>query len=318
MPALVAGDRPDFIVVDQLRKAYGPVTAVNGISFRVGRGEVFGLLGPNGAGKTTTLEIMEGLRRADSGRASVDGVDAATHSRQVRAMIGVQLQQAGFFEKLTVRETLHLFASFFRRALSPDLLLKRFQLEDKAGARVETISGGQKQRLSLALALLNDPVVVFLDEPTTGLDPQARRDLWAAISGLRGEGKTVILTTHYMEEAEQLCDRVAIMDHGVILAMDTPRTLIDKYAPGASLFLKQEPEAQKDAERLLKELRLAGVEKLELEKEGVTLLTRNPRDTLAALFDPARSGGFSFSGLDLRAGNLEDVFLNLTGRRLRD
>lgn len=305
------------IEVEGLRKTYGTLAAVDGVSFAVERGEIFGLLGPNGAGKTTTLEILEGLRRPDGGRAVVAGVNVVRRPGAVKARIGVQLQQAGYFEKLTVEETMRLFSAFHRRALPADPLIERFELGEKRRALVEGLSGGQRQRLSLAMALLNDPEVVFLDEPTTGLDPQARRNLWEAIAGVRAEGKTVILTTHYMEEAEALCDRVAIMDRGRILALDTPRALVREHAPGARVTLRVEDgEGAGGAEGALDGL--PGAERVTNADGEVTIHTRSSEETLQALLEHSRAGLLTFSHLSVREGTLEDVFLNLTGHRLRD
>src|SRR5437667_5488035 len=208
------------LTVDNLIKNYGAIRAVDGISFRVEKGEVFGMLGPNGAGKTTTVEILEGLRAADAGRAEVLGIDVRRDGARVKEQIGVALQTATLMPNLTAWELLDLFGSFYARALPPDELLERLGLEEKRNSLVQTLSGGQQQRLSVALALVNDPQLVFLDEPTTGLDPQARRSLWEVVEEMRAAGKTVMLTTHYMEEAERLCDRVAIMDHGKIPDLD--------------------------------------------------------------------------------------------------
>jgi len=218
----------DIIEVKDLRKSYGEVAAVNGISFAVREGEIFGMLGPNGAGKTTTLEILEGLKRPTSGSITVDGINVITHTEEVKARIGVQLQSSSFFEGLTLAELLVMFAAMYGRKVDPMALLSDVQLTDKAQAQVKELSGGQKQRFSIAVGLVNDPRVLFLDEPTTGLDPQARRNLWELIKEIRNKGKTVVITTHYMDEAEVLCDRVAIMDHGVIIALDTPRALIGR------------------------------------------------------------------------------------------
>ena len=216
-----------IITVHDLRKRYGALTAVDGVSFEVAGGEVFGILGPNGAGKTTTLEMIEGMRPIDEGSATIDGVDVRHDPREVKRRIGIQLQASAFFDELNLRELLHLFGRLYERDAEADALLADVELTEKAGATVKTLSGGQKQRFSIAAALVNDPRVLFLDEPTTGLDPQARRHLWELVRRLRDRGHTVVLTTHYMEEAEELCDRVAIMDRGRIVALDTPQHLID-------------------------------------------------------------------------------------------
>ena len=216
-----------IIVARDLRKRYGSLHAVDGVSFEVARGEVFGILGPNGAGKTTTIEMIEGMRPIDDGSATIDGIDVRADPRGVKARIGIQLQASAFFDGLTLTELLDLFGTLYGQTVDPAALLAEVELTDKAQSQVDTLSGGQKQRFSIAAALVNDPVVLFLDEPTTGLDPQARRHLWGVIRVLRDRGHTVVLTTHYMEEAEELCARVAIMDAGRIVALETPQRLID-------------------------------------------------------------------------------------------
>ena len=215
-----------IIEVRDLVKRYGGVTAVDGISFSVYSGEIFGMLGPNGAGKTTTVEVMEGLRQADGGTVTVGGIDVGTDPYRVKEQIGVQLQSTAFQPHLTCAEVIAMFAACYRRQIDPMVLLREVDLAEKAKALNETLSGGQRQRLSIATALVNEPQVLFLDEPTTGLDPQARRHLWDLVRRIRDRGTTVFLTTHYMDEAEILCDRVAIMDTGKIVAMSSPRALI--------------------------------------------------------------------------------------------
>ena len=210
----------------ELRKRYGDIVAIDGVSFSVKRGEIFGMLGPNGAGKTTTVEILEGLREPDSGEAYINGIDVMKEPKRVKAIIGVQLQQNAFFDNLSLAETVDLFATLYESDVTADEALERVGLQNRGKSNYKNLSGGQKQRLSIAVALVNNPVAMFLDEPTTGLDPQARRNLWDLITGLRDSGKAIVLTTHYMEEAEDLCDRVAIMDQGKIVAMDTPEELI--------------------------------------------------------------------------------------------
>ena len=216
-----------MIEVADLHKSYGPLKAVEGVSFHIYAGEVFGILGPNGAGKTTTVEILEGMRVQDSGMARINGVDVRKDPRGVKAIIGIQLQSSAFFDKLNLTEILEVFGGLYPRRIAPAELLRRVQLEDKARAQFKTLSGGQQQRFSIAAALVNDPLVLFLDEPTTGLDPQARRHMWQLVQGFQAEGRTILLTTHYMEEAEELCDRVAIMDRGQIVALDQPKVLVD-------------------------------------------------------------------------------------------
>jgi len=216
-----------IITVADLTKRYGEIDAVRGVSFEVEEGEVFGLLGPNGAGKTTTVEILEGLRAPTGGRATVAGVDVVAHPQAVKARIGVQLQASAFPGHYQARELIDLFALFYERKVDAPALLRAVGLEDRAGQRAEKMSGGQRQRLSIAVAMVNEPRVLFLDEPTTGLDPQARRNLWDLIRDIRSRGTTVMLTTHYLDEAELLCDRVAIMDGGRIIALDSPKGLIE-------------------------------------------------------------------------------------------
>ncbi|MCA9341851.1 ABC transporter ATP-binding protein [Candidatus Saccharibacteria bacterium] len=216
----------NIIEVEGLTKQYGKVKTVKGVSFTVKEGEVFGILGPNGAGKTTTLEMIEALRPIDGGTVMLDGINVADNPSRVKEIIGIQLQSTAFFDKLTLREQLSMFASLYGETVHPDELLEDVQLTDKAKSYVENLSGGQKQRFSIAAALVNKPRVLFLDEPTTGLDPQARRNLWELIQNIKKRGITVVLTTHYMDEAELLCDRIAIMDNGKIITIDTPKNLI--------------------------------------------------------------------------------------------
>jgi ABC-2 type transport system ATP-binding protein len=220
--------RSDVLVVEGLRKRYGDLVAVDGVSFSVREREIFGILGPNGAGKTTTLECIETLRTFDDGTIAVGGIDVRSRPAGVKRIIGVQLQSSSFFDKLRLTELLELFGELYGRRVDPGVLLKDVELAEKQHSMVNELSGGQKQRFSIAAALVNSPLVLFLDEPTTGLDPQARRHLWGIIKRIRDEGTTVVITTHYMDEAEELCDRVAIMDQGKIVTLDTPHTLIDR------------------------------------------------------------------------------------------
>ena len=229
----------DVIQVENLTKRYGDLVAVDSVSFTVRRGEVFGILGPNGAGKTTTVEILEGMRVPDGGTVIVAGIDVVRDPQRVKASIGVQLQSTDFFDGLYLAELLGVFGSLYRTRVDALALLQTVELAEKARSRFKQLSGGQKQRFSIAVALVNDPAVLFLDEPTTGLDPQARRNLWELVKRLQGEGKTVVMTTHYMDEAEELCDRVAIMDNGSILRMDSPDALISEMV--AKGFHKDQP-----------------------------------------------------------------------------
>jgi ABC-2 type transport system ATP-binding protein len=311
------------IDVTGLVKRYGEITAVNGVSFTVEKGEIFGMLGPNGAGKTTTLEIIEGLRTPDAGQVRVLGTDVLAHPGTVKERIGVQLQATALPEFTKVREAIDLFAALFRRARPTDEVIEEFNLEEKANAYTNNLSGGQMQRLSIALALINDPDLVFLDEPTTGLDPQARLNIWEVVEGVRKRGKTVVLTTHYMEEAERLCDRVAVIDRGRIVALDTPRHLIAEYAPGTTVEFALVPGLDADTLR-----GLPGVERVVVDGR-VSISTRTPESVLHALLDPQAAWATSGSDgggeaentirdLMVRHGTLEDVFLNLTGRSLRE
>ncbi len=228
------------ISVRDLRKSYDDLVAVDGISFDVRRGEIFGMLGPNGAGKTTTVEILEGLRDLDSGEAFIDGLDVSKEQRRVKGIIGVQLQQNAFFDNLNLSETLSLFATLYGTNVSPIEALEQVDLANRAKSQYRHLSGGQKQRLSIAVALVNRPVAMFLDEPTTGLDPQARRNMWDLIEGLRADGMTIVITTHYMEEAEVLCDRVAIIDHGEIVAIDTPAALVEQLTERGATAVRRD------------------------------------------------------------------------------
>jgi ABC-2 type transport system ATP-binding protein len=301
------------IRVTDLRKIYGTTRAVDGVSFDVHAGEVFGLLGPNGAGKTTTVEILEGLRRQDGGEATVLGIDVARHPDALKARVGVALQTAALYPKLTVAEVIDLFRSFFGGGRPTDELLGLLDLEEKRSTRTQALSGGQRQRLAVALALVNDPELVFLDEPTTGMDPAARRALWEIVLDLKRQGRTVLLTTHYMEEAEVLCDRLAIMDHGRILETGTVRQLVD------SRF--RERAVRFDAMTVLDDARLAGfpgVTDVKHENGEVLLYTRDVPATIGAVLAASEAAGVEPQNLGVRRATLEDVFLDLTGRALRD
>ncbi len=301
------------LVIEGLTKRYNGLTAVDGIAFQVTKGETFGILGPNGAGKTTTLEIIEGLRRPDAGRITLLGLDAVAQRRRVQERIGVQLQSQALWPELTVEETLVTFQALFRRRVPVQPLMERFSLTDKRRAFVRDLSGGQRQRLSIATALVNDPEVVFLDEPTTGLDPQARHSFWDLIRDMQREGKTVIVTTHYMEEAEALCDRVAIMDLGRIIALDTPRRLVRELASESTIeFGFPETEARAELAGL------AGVREIRREDGSVLLFTDDASATLSALIRFADQKGQQIGSLSVRTATLEDVFIKLTGRSLRD
>jgi ABC-2 type transport system ATP-binding protein len=299
-----------------LIKRYGDFTAVDGVDLSVYEDEIFGILGPNGAGKTTTLEMIEGLREPDGGSITVAGIDGVTDPVAVKRLIGVQLQTTALFDHLSLRELIALFAALYNGDTSEsriDELIGLVSLEEKDGARVDELSGGQRQRLSVALALVNDPRIVFLDEPTTGLDPQARRSLWDVISELRRSGKTIVLTTHYMEEAEVLCDRVAVMDHGKIIACDTPLTLIQSLDQEATI------RARVDGELDTAELgRLPGVTNIEIREGQLAMQTNDVQETLSGLLRIAGDLGIRLDNLTTSSANLEDVFLAYTGRSLRE
>lgn len=306
------------ISVEGLVKKYGSLKAVNGISFSVAEGEIFGLLGPNGAGKTTSLEMIEGLRKPDAGRIIVHGIDVQKAPRQVRAIMGVQLQEAGLFERLTVKETIETFARFHRKRIPTDELLTKMDLHAKARSLVEGLSGGQRQRLSIALALVNNPKVVFLDEPTTGLDPQARRSLWETVQQIRNEGRTVILTTHYMEEAEFLCDRIAIIDHGNIIALDTPAQLVRNHATSMKIHLTTQSSTARDL-LLTQAQSLQGIDEImPINDASLTIHTTDLQTALRSLLSLGSEQDIALENLRVVASNLEDVFLKLTGRLLRE
>ncbi len=304
---------PGTVTVTDLTKSYGAVQAVRGISFSVAAGEVFGMLGPNGAGKTTTIECLIGLRDPDQGSIEVCGIDARRHPREVKERIGVQLQATALQDQLSVREALVLFGSFYRRRADPDRLLARFALSDKAGARFASLSGGQQQRVAMALALINEPELLLLDEPTAGLDPQARRELHGVIRELKADGRTVLLTTHYIEEAELLCDRVAIIDGGRIIALDTPARLIAATRTATRIALTT--AAPLAAERLRA---LPGALSAEVEGSCATISTARINHTIIEVVRLLEAEGAELLDLQIRKPSLEDVFIELTGRRLRD
>ena len=301
----------DKVVVRELWKNYGEVQALKGVSFSIEEGEIFGLLGPNGAGKTTTVEIIEGLREPDGGEVLIDGrpVRPGLNS-ELKERMGVQLQEAQFYDKIRVWELLDLFGSYHRRALPVRELLELVGLEDKARSYVEKLSGGQKRRLSLAVALVNDPELVFLDEPTTGLDPQARRRLWELIKRMKAQNRTVLLTTHYIEEAESLCDRVGIIDLGELIALDTPQSLIQGSGLENAVTLSHDGQLDLEALR-----GTAAVQALKVEGERrVRVQTADVNLFLKELF--TRFDHVSIERLE--RPNLEDVFLALTGKELRE
>ena len=302
-----------IIEVHNLTKHYGPVQALRGVSFEVQEGEVFGLLGPNGAGKTSTVEILEGLRPPDGGIVSVCGLDPQSPGSAFKQEIGAVLQATALPDKLRVGEAVSMFASFYKRRRDTASLLKRFGLEEKRNAFYSQLSGGQKQRLALAMSLVNEPRVLFLDEPTAGLDPQVRREIYTIIEELKKERKTILLTTHYIEEAEKLCDRVAIIDQGRVIAQGTPRELKQRSAGTTRIELRL---ARPESDVALKQLE--GVADCRAS-DGVYVVhsTRVPQ-TIVSLVKYLEANGNELSSLDIAAPSLEDVFLELTGRSLRD
>jgi ABC-2 type transport system ATP-binding protein len=304
---------PPVLQVDNLFKRYGNVEAVRGVSFSVEEGEVFGLLGPNGAGKTTTVEILEGLRTLDSGTVSVCGFDPQRQSTELRNVIGAALQSTSLPDKLKTFEALQLFASFYSTRRNPEELLKRFGLEEKRNAFYGKLSGGQKQRLALAMALVNNPRVLFFDEPTAGLDPQVRREIYDIIDELRREKKTIVMTTHYIEEAERLCDRVAIVDHGRVIALGTPRELKARSGDKTRIEVRlAQPESDSDLRNL------EGVTDCRTLNGTYILHCQRPPQAIVSLVKHLETRGNELVGLEIATPSLEDVFIELTGRRLRD
>jgi ABC-2 type transport system ATP-binding protein len=307
------GMQEPAIVVQDLKKAYGATKAVDGISFTVGLGEIFGMLGPNGAGKSTTIEIVEGLRVADSGLVTVLGLRQPREARDIKSRIGIQLQTTSLYPRLTVTEILDLFHQFYpnRKTLSTEQLISMVDLGEKKDTRSKQLSGGQKQRLSVALSMVNDPDIVFLDEPTTGMDPQARRQLWDVVEGLKRQGKTILLTTHYMEEAEHLCDRVAVVDHGHVIEVGSPQELVRRHFSEIAISF-QAPDSAADYQTL------AGASHAVGEDGKVTVYSNDAPRTMAALLERESASGGALRDLNVHSATLEDVFLKLTGRALRD
>jgi ABC-2 type transport system ATP-binding protein len=311
---------PPAIQCTNLHKRYDsnpPVDAICGIDLTIGVGECFGLLGPNGAGKTTTMEILEGLLDATSGEVEVLGLRWGRDNSEIRRRIGVSLQETQLTDKLTVRETVKLFRSFYPAGLTTEEAIGKVSLEEKSRSLVGKLSGGQKQRLAVACALVGDPELLFLDEPTTGLDPQSRRQLWEVIHTFRATNRTVLLTTHYMDEAERLCDRVAIVDHGKIIAIGTPRELISRLG-GEHIIdfrLAQANGSLPDKDTFA---RLPSVESVRFENGQFSLSVGKPHLALPALMNHLQQTGQEFAALTTRHATLEDVFVTLTGRHLRD
>ena len=311
-----------IIEVNDLVKRYGTFTAVNGISFQVQIGEIFGLLGPNGAGKTTTLEMIEGLRRPDGGTAIVAGFDTKKQLNKVKEVIGVQLQSTSLFDLLHVNEIIRMYASFYPNAVPIEPLLDDMILREKSNDRIKNLSGGQKQRLAIALALVNDPQVIFLDEPTTGLDPQARRTLWDIILRLKERGKTVVLSTHYMDEAHILCDRICLMDQGKIVALDTPEQLVRSLQSDSAIEFRLPEREREDESRMLEMKALAKslpeIKQVDLRKDTFVLYTDHLQNALTAFVRQTAQHNIHVTDLQTRTATLEDVFIHMTGRSLRE
>ena len=313
MPATTTA--PPALAVSGLRKTYDDVVAVDKLDLEVRTGECVGLLGPNGAGKTTTIEICEGLLNPDSGTVEVLGMQWARDGKALRSRLGIQLQETQLSEKLTVAESVRLFRSFYPAGRSVDEVIGLVQLDEKRGARVGTLSGGQKQRLAVACALVGDPDLLFLDEPTTGLDPQSRRQLWDIIDAFRSEGGTTVLTTHYMDEAERLCDRVAIVDHGRVIALGTPRELIASLGAGHVIEFAVDGAREIDEATLVA---LAGVKSARRAGGSWALQVGAAHETVPALLGTLASHGMPLTELRTHSPTLEDVFVTMTGRSLRD
>jgi len=303
---------PPVIRASGIRKTYGRVVAVDGVSFEVQRGEIFGLVGPNGAGKTTTMECLEGLRAPDAGTIAVLGLDPFRDAAALKVRIGVQLQEAQLQKRITVREAVDFWASLYPAPVDAATLLDQLGLRDKRHAWFMTLSGGQKQRLFIALALINDPEVVFLDELTTGLDPQARRAIWELVRGIRARGKTVVLTTHLMEEAERLCDRVAIIEHGRVIDVDTPAGLVARHCPERVVVLSTTDATARD-----RFLSVPGVEAADAANGSITIRGRTA-SLVADVIQCVSTHRIPVTDFRTAMPSLEDVFLRLTGHSIRD
>ena len=303
------------LLVRGLRKRYDDVIAVDGLDLEIRAGDCFGLLGPNGAGKTTTIEICEGLTEPDEGEVVVLGLRWGEHDRELRERLGISLQETQFSEKLTVEETVRLFRSFYRRGPSAEEVIGTVQLQEKRKARVGQLSGGQRQRLALACALVGDPSLLFLDEPTTGLDPQSRRQLWELIERFKADGRAILLTTHYMEEAERLCDRVAIVDRGKVIALGTPGELVASLSAEHVVELTLAPGAALDEDALR---RVEGVAAAHRRNDTWRIRVAELHRAVPALLAELHRQGAQLTELRTHSATLEDVFVELTGRHLRD
>ncbi len=300
------------IVVSSLVKSYGPLKAVNDVSFAIDKGVIFGMLGPNGAGKTTTVEILVGLRFPDSGSVSILELNPTTQKEKLNRKIGVQLQTPSLFPRLTVRESLHLNAGLYQNPYTVEQVLEWIGLQEKAKTLNHKLSGGQMQRLAVGMAIIGNGEIMFLDEPTTGLDPQARRNLWDVITRLKNSGKTIFLTTHYMEEAQRLCDQVAIIDHGSIIALDSPEGLINEH------FLEQAIELKRTNGMDADYSNIPSVSRFQVTEEKVTLYSSKVEASIRYLINEETNGGAALTNLSIRKATLEDVFLKLTGRSIRE
>lgn len=301
------------LIVKDLRKSYGSIRAVDGISFAIRRGTIFCFVGPNGAGKTTTMEVIEGLKLPDSGEILLLDMALPAEAARVKQAMGVQLQTTGLLERLKVREIIDLFRSFYARPLPTEQVLAAVSLDAKKTQLVAELSGGQQQRLAVALALVNDPEILFLDEPTAGLDPQARREVWRVIQSVKENGKTVFLTTHYMDEAEKLSDEVAIIDNGKIIAHDAPRNLVANLNKGNVIEFSTDGEPTREDFA-----RLSGVTSVSIANGNVVLYTADVKQCLVELLGLSHERGFELKDMRFRNPSLEDVFIELTGRMLRD
>ncbi len=304
----------NILEIKDLTKRYGDLVAVNKISFSIEKGEIFGLLGPNGAGKTTTVEMIEGLRKPDSGQIKICGIDALAEPEKIKGLIGAQLQSTTIYDQVSIKEVVDLFGSYYDNSVPTQELLELVSLTEKKNAYYRTLSGGQKQRVAMALALVNDPAVLFLDEPTTGLDPQARRNVWGIITDLRDRGKTIILTTHYMEEAEKLCKRVGIIDQGNIIALDKPAALIAVTGLDSTIEFSSDDIR---AEDVFKDIFDSGTS-FERDDNRYIISSKDSSGVLKKLTQAADGNNIEIENISVRKATLEDVFLKLTGKKLRE